>query len=103
MDVTVNGTPYSVSFGAAGSAPAAQTSAPVASVTGGVDVKAPVAGTLFKQCFANGTKVSKGQTVLTLESMKMELEVKAGASGKVHFLVSPGAQISNGMVVAELN
>jgi len=34
--------------------------------------------------------------------MKMELEIKAGSAGKVHFLVPAGTQISNGQVIAEI-
>ena len=97
--VTVNGTPYSVSFGTGTAAPAT-VSAPVA--TGGVDVKAPVAGTLLKQCFANGTKVSKGQTIIIIESMKMELEVKATADGTITYSVAPGTQIQSGQVLAAI-
>lgn len=98
--VTVNGTPYSVSVGTGTAAPAATVSAPVA--TGGVDVKAPVAGTLLKQCFANGTKVSKGQTIIIIESMKMELEVKATADGTITYSVAPGTQIQSGQVLAAI-
>lgn len=97
--VTVNGTPYSVSVGTGTAAPAT-VSAPVA--TGGVDVKAPVAGTLLKQCFANGTKVSKGQTIIIIESMKMELEVKATADGTITYSVAPGSQIQSGQVLAAI-
>ena len=97
--VTVNGTPYSVSVGTGTAAPAT-VSAPVA--TGGVDVKAPVAGTLLKQCFANGTKVSKGQTIIIIESMKMELEVKATADGTITYSVAPGTQIQSGQVLAAI-
>lgn len=97
--VTVNGTPYSVSVGTGTAAPAT-VSAPVA--TGGVDVKAPVAGTLLKQCFANGTKVSKGQTIIIIESMKMELEVKATADGTITYSVAPGSQIQSGQVLATI-
>lgn len=98
--VTVNGTPYSVSVGAGTAAPAAAVSASVA--TGGVDVKAPVAGTLLKQCFANGTKVSKGQTIIIIESMKMELEVKATDDGTITYSVAPGTQIQSGQVLATI-
>lgn len=98
--VTVNGTPYSVSVGTGTAAPVAAVSAPVA--TGGVDVKAPVAGTLLKQCFANGTKVSKGQTIIIIESMKMELEVKATADGTITYSVAPGTQIQSGQVLAAI-
>ena len=99
MSVTVNGTPYTVTFGAAGAAPAA---APAAVSVGGVEVKAPVAGTLLKQCFANGAKVSKGQTVIILESMKMELEVKATEDGTITYVVPAGTQIKNGDVLANI-
>ncbi len=96
--VTVNGTPYNVTFGAPSAAPSA--AAPVA--VGGVDVKAPVAGTLLKQCFANGTKVSKGQTVIIIESMKMELEVKASDDGTITYSVPTGTQITAGQTLATI-
>ena len=96
--VTVDGTSYNVTFGAAGSAPAA--AAPVS--VGGVDVKAPVAGTLLKQCFANGTKVTKGQTIIIVESMKMELEVKASDDGTITYTVPTGTQITAGQTLATI-
>jgi len=99
--VTVNGTPYNVSFGAAGSAPAAA-AAPAATVTGGVEVKAPVAGTLLRHVAAAGSAVKKGDTVIMIESMKMELEVKAPESGTINFVVQPGTQIQAGQVLATL-
>ncbi len=96
--ITVDGTSYNVSFGAAdASAPAA-----AATTVGGEDVKAPVAGTLLKQCFANGTKVTKGQTIVIVESMKMELEVKSPADGTISYTVPAGTQISNGQVIATI-
>ncbi len=96
--ITVDGTSYNVSFGAAdASAPAA-----AATAVGGEDVKAPVAGTLLKQCFANGTKITKGQTIIIVESMKMELEVKSPADGTITYTVPAGTQISNGQVIATI-
>ena len=95
--VTVDGTTYDVSFGAAGSAPAA-----AAVTVGGEDVKAPVAGTLLKQCFANGTKVTKGQTIIIVESMKMELEVKSPADGTITYTVPTGTQITAGQPIASI-
>ena len=99
--VTVNGTAYNVTFGAAGSAPV---SAPAASaapaVTGGEDVNAPVAGTLLRYAVDNGASVSKGQTVIVLESMKMELEVKAPCNGTITFTAQTGSQVSNGQKLA---
>ena len=98
--ITVNGTPYNVTVGEGSAAPVAAASAPVA--TGGVDITAPVAGTLFKQCFTNGTKVTKGQTVIIIESMKMELEVKSTTDGTITYTVAPGTQIQNGQVLATI-
>lgn len=96
-NITVNGARYNVVFGAAGAAPAA---APV--VTGGVDIKAPVAGTLLRYVASEGADVKKGDTVIMIESMKMELEVKAPADGKVSFIAQPGTQIAAGQVIATL-
>jgi len=96
--VTVDGTAYDVQFGAAGAAPAAA----AATTVGGEDVKAPVAGTLLKHCFSNGTKVTKGQTIIIVESMKMELEVKSPADGTITYTVPTGTQISNGQVIATI-
>ena len=101
MSVNVNGTAYNVTFGAAGAAPAAA-AAPAAQVTGGVEIKAPVAGTLLRHAVAAGTKVNKGDTVIIVESMKMELEVKAPESGTVSFSVQPGTQIQAGQVLGTL-
>ena len=101
MSVNVNGTAYNVTFGAAGSAPV---SAPAASaapaVTGGEDVNAPVAGTLLRYAVDNGASVSTGQTVIVLESMKMELEVKAPCNGTITFTAQTGSQVSNGQKLA---
>ncbi len=102
MSVNVNGTAYNVTFGAAGAAPAAAAAAPAAQVTGGVEIKAPVAGTLLRHAVAAGTKVNKGDTVIIVESMKMELEVKAPEAGTVSFSVQPGTQIQAGQVLGTL-
>ena len=75
--------------------------APSASA-GGKDVKAPVAGTLLKYAVAEGASVTADTTVIIIESMKMELEIKAGAAGKVHFTVPTGTQVANGQAVAQI-
>ena len=101
MSVNVNGTAYNVTFGAVGSAPAAAPAASAApAVTGGEDVNAPVAGTLLRYAVDNGASVSKGQTVIVLESMKMELEVKAPCNGTITFTAQTGSQVSNGQKLA---
>ena len=76
---------------------------PVAAASaGGKAVNAPVAGTLLKYAVAEGAAVQADTTVIIIESMKMELEIKAGAAGKVHFTVPTGTQVTNGQAVAEI-
>ena len=101
MSVNVNGQAYNVTFGAAGAAPAAA-AAPAASVSGGQPVPSPVAGTLLRYAVSEGAQVKKGDTVIIIESMKMELEVKAPADGKISFVVQPGTQIAQGQTLANL-
>ncbi len=83
------------------------TSAPTASAVGsstgsGTPVKAPVAGTLLRYAVAEGAAVQADTTVIIVESMKMELEIKAGAAGKVHFVAATGSQIAQGATIAEI-
>ena len=109
MNVNVNGTAYNVTFGAPGaavnavaSATAATTGTSAASSNGGQAVAAPVAGTLLRYAVAEGVAVQPDTTIIIIESMKMELEIKAGAAGKVHFVAATGAQIAQGQTVAQI-
>ena len=102
MSVNVNGTAYNVTFGAAGAAPVAAAAVPAAAVSGGQPVPSPVAGTLLRYAVSEGAQVKKGDTVIIIESMKMELEVKAPADGKISFVVQPGTQIAQGQTLANL-
>lgn len=102
-NITVNGAQYTVTFGEAGVVPQTTSSVQAAPVVaGGMEIKAPVAGTLLRYVAQNGSDVKKGDTVLMIESMKMELEVKSPADGKVTFVANPGDQISAGQVIANL-
>ena len=96
--IVVNGTSYNVEFGEASAS--SGSAAPV--VTGGQEIKAPVAGTLLRFVAQNGAQVKKGDTVIMIESMKMELEVKAPADGKITFVAQPGSQIAAGQTLASL-
>ena len=85
-------------------APQTAISAPVQSSAGanGGKLSAPVAGTLLRYSVAEGAQVSEGQTVMMLESMKMELEINAHKTGVIHFLAAAGAQIAEGDPLAEI-
>jgi len=107
MNVTIDGVAYNITFGPAG-APTRSTStspapaAPAAPAATNADIVAPVAGTVLKQVVASGATVKSGDTVLLIESMKMELEIKASASGTVSLTVSAGAQIAAGQVLGRI-
>lgn len=102
-NINVNGTAYNVAFGKPGAAPAANpapAAAPV--VTGGTEIPSPVAGTLLRYAVDSGASVKRGDTVIVLESMKMELEVKAPADGVVSFSVQPGSQVTAGQPLGSI-
>jgi oxaloacetate decarboxylase alpha subunit len=106
--VNVNGADYNVSVRPSGTvaiAPAG--AAPAQSAPsgggGGAAVNAPVAGTVLKHAVAEGAQVNSGDTIIIIESMKMELEIKATASGKVHFLVPTGTAVQAQQPVAEIS
>ena len=84
----------------AASKPAAASSS--AASDSGAKLPAPVAGTLLRYSVAEGAQVSEGQTVMMLESMKMELEINAHKAGIIHFVAAAGAQIAEGDSLAEI-
>jgi oxaloacetate decarboxylase alpha subunit len=120
--VSVNGANYDVVVAPAGTvavtpvpgvspaaAPAGAVPAPAApaapsggSSAGGTVIPAPVAGTVIRYAVAEGAQTAAGDTVIIIESMKMELEIKATAAGKVHFLVPTGTQVAAQQPVAEI-
>ena len=81
---------------AAAPAPAApKAEAPKAApAAGGVQVKSPLPGSVIKVLVSEGQAVKKGDTLLTLESMKMENAIMAEADGTVkQIAVTPGQNV----------
>jgi oxaloacetate decarboxylase alpha subunit len=115
-NVNVNGVNYNVVIAPAGTvavapAPVPQVPvapAPVAPATpapasgGGTKVLAPVAGVVIRYAVTEGADVKSGDNVVIMESMKMELEIKATATGKVHFLAATGSQVASQQPIAEI-
>jgi len=67
------------------------------------EVKAHITGTVWKIEVKVGDEVSPGQTVVILESMKMEMPIEAEASGTVAVVrVKEGESVQEGAVVVEL-
>ena len=103
--VRVNGKDYTVEVatgGAVGSAPAPvpvpAAAAPVVSSSGGGSpLLAPLPGSIFSMKCHEGDAVNEGDTVLVMESMKMESEVTAHQSGTIQsILVKEGDNVQTG-------
>ncbi len=57
-------------------------------------IKSPMPGVVRKVCAKIGDSVKKGQTLLILESMKMENEIVAARNGSVQkMMVSEGSEV----------
>ena len=71
---------------------------------GSIEVKAGAAGKVFKLEASVGQSVKKGDTVLIIEAMKMEIPVVAPEDGTVASVnVAVGDPIDAGTVLATLN
>ena len=91
-EVTVNGKKYVVET----EKPAAPAPAPkpAAAPAAGVQVKSPLPGSVIKVNVSVGQAVKKGDTLLTLESMKMENAIMAENDGVVkQIAVTPGQNV----------
>ena len=120
--ITVNGNVYDVTVeeNGAGAAPvarpaaapkAAPAAAPAAPKTaapaagaGSVEVKAGAAGKVFKIEANVGQSVKRGDAVVIIEAMKMEIPVVAPEDGTVASIdVAVGDAVESGAVLATLN
>lgn len=111
--ITVNGVAYDVVVeekgGGSGTAPASEApqaaaAAPVQSSGGGVKITASVPGKVFKVAVKPGQAVKAGDTVVILESMKMEIPVVAPQEGTIVTVdTSVGSSVENGDTLATMN
>ena len=116
--ITVNGNVYDVTVeengnGAAAAPVAAPKAAPkaaskaapkAAAGAGSIKVEAGAAGKVFKIEAGVGQKVSRGDAVLIVEAMKMEIPVVAPEDGTVASIdVAVGDAVEAGQTLATLN
>jgi len=96
MNIQVSGTP------APAAAPAA--SAPAAGGSGsGVEITASLPGSVFKILASVGQSVEADETIIILEAMKMEIEIKAPQAGTISSIeVTQGQTIENGQLLARM-
>ena len=113
--ITVNGNVYDVTVeetGAAAPTAAPRKAAPAAAApaaapaagAGSVKIEAGAAGKVFKIEASVGQKVSRGDAVLIVEAMKMEIPVVAPEDGTVASIdVAVGDAVEAGQTLATLN
>jgi biotin carboxyl carrier protein len=72
--------------------------------TGGeVSIRAPMPGLIVSVPVEEGQVVSKGETIVVLESMKMENELKAPRDGTIHRVnVKPGDNVEQNKVLVSI-
>ena len=69
-----------------------------------IEVESEVTGRVWKIVTAAGTRVSEGDTLLILESMKMEIPVESPCDGKVlEILLDEGESVNEEQIVAILD
>ena len=104
--ITVNGNVYDVTVEekAAGAAPAAAPAPAPAAGAGSIQVKAGAAGKVFKIEANVGQAVKRGDAVVIIEAMKMEIPIVAPEDGTVASIdVAVGDAVEAGAVLATLN
>jgi len=86
-----------------GFAETSSTTATTASSSNGLEIKAGLPGSIFKVLVNAGDRVAKGQPVIVIEAMKMEIEVAAPQDGIVSMVkVKQGDTVVNGQVLVIL-
>lgn len=98
--VTVDGKSYEVKFGEGVANTESHHDKKIEK--GAKVIESPVAGTVLRYNYKDGDLVKEGDTLLILESMKMELEIKSTASGKIEYLVDLGDKVSAGQPIVEV-
>ena len=68
-----------------------------------MDIKAHITGTVWKVEVEVGDEVEEEETVIILESMKMEMPIEAPVDGTItEILVQPNEPVQEGQVVARM-
>ena len=69
-----------------------------------IELESPVTGVVWKVVAPTGTPVASGNTVVVVESMKMEIPIEATSDGTVaEVLVAEGDQVTEDDLVAVLD
>ena len=109
--ITVNGVAYDVTVecksaapAAPVAAPAAAPAAPAAAGAGSIRVEAQVAGKIWKVVSTVGQQLKAGDSIVILESMKMEIPVVAPQDGTLASIdLREGDAVEVGYLIATMN
>ena len=78
-----------------------ETTQATAPVSGGAEIPASVNGNVWKILVKEGQAVTQDQTIMILEAMKMEIDIKASSAGTISkILVSPNDAVEEGQALA---
>jgi biotin carboxyl carrier protein len=68
-----------------------------------MEIKSPAVGKVLRLSVESGAQVARGDEVMVIESMKVEIPVKAPASGRVKEFRVKADQIQRNVVLAVLD
>jgi oxaloacetate decarboxylase alpha subunit len=101
LAITVAGTTHTVRVKPA---PAGGAAAPAAAAASGEahTVRAPMPGTVVRLAREEGDRVAPGESIVVMEAMKMQVEVKAAHAGTIRYRVKAGESVEGDAVLAEI-
>ena len=113
FNINVNGKTYAVEVEETTDGAISSVSAPVqiaapkaapaaATICKGEQVRSQMPGLVKKLCFANGTTVKAGDTIIILEAMKMDTPISAPVAGVITYATSEGSNIDSGAVLCTI-
>jgi len=69
-----------------------------------MEIKSPSVGKVLRLSVEAGAQVARGAELMVIESMKVEIPIKANAAGRLkEFRVKPGDQIQRNVVLAVID
>jgi len=99
--IEVNGAVFDVAVSASPATESeAMSAAPVSGAAAEELVRAPMPGEIIRLAYEDGDAVEAGATVVVMEALKMQLEVKARGAGTITFKVSAGTSVRADQVLA---
>lgn len=102
LAVQVDGHTYSIAVADREAPQAHHAHGPKPSAGRGAPVPAPMPGTVVKLARAEGSAVAQDETIVILEALKMQMEIRSTQAGRIHYRVSVGDSVKAQAVLAEI-